>query len=608
MPLNNNKSVTKAKRSGLLFVLTALHMLTGCTGGGGSSSDDGGSSPTVPTVVSIAAPAKPENNAQILRCPTTSAFNLASPPAQSSGQIAGRITYDRVPFLMPATPSNGGPGLDYNNPQVLPVRGVVVEAIAAGANDQCDGAAVATTLTDGDGWYRLASGNTKVCVRVRAQMYRAADNSSAASWSFAVADNTSANSLYGMIETTPATADAQPRRDLHAQSGWSGGSYNATRVAAPFAILDTACQTMNAVLDYNSVQSFGSLTFMWSTKNTSDTNGTREQGKIGGAFFDANQRAIYLRGDAAVDTDEFDKMVIAHEFGHFTVHVLSRSDSIGGDHSLLDYLDPRLAFDEGWATAFAGLVMNDSIYRDSYEAATISSPSREYSFDIQAQYGNTPKGWYSEMSVQRALYKLGTDISDGGAGVGLTSLLQAFCGNYKQTQSLASIFSYSTFLKNEQFSYASDIAALLNAENIEGNSITEFADNETHAPSNFDLPVYAVLDTLGTKQTVCSSDAYGTENTLSNRRYLRFTPPQSARFKFNVKPFGSGVAAVEVIDRGSTILYQQSTTAGATMVANSNTLQGGRSYVLSVFHVGNVITDSNIASADKCFQVWAQAF
>ncbi|MFT3930844.1 MAG: hypothetical protein QM709_11180 [Spongiibacteraceae bacterium] len=560
------------------------------------------------TVVSIAAPAKPENNAQILRCPITSAFNVAAPPAQSSGQIVGRITYDRIPFKFPSGPTPGGPGLDYNNPQVLPVRGAVVEAIAAGANDQCDGAAVATALTDGDGWYRLASGNTKVCVRVRAQMYRAADNSSAASWNFAVADNTSANSLYGMIEASPATADAQPRRDLHAQSGWSGSSYNATREAAPFAILDTACQTMNAVLDYNGAQSFGSLTFMWSTKNTNDTSGTREQGKIGGAFFDANQRAIYLRGDAAVDTDEFDKMVIAHEFGHFAVHVLSRSDSIGGDHSLLDYLDPRLAFDEGWATAFAGLAMNDSIYRDSYEAVSLNSLPREYSFDIQAQYGNTPTGWYSEMSVQRALYKLGADISDGGVGMGLSSLLQTFSGSYKQTQSLASIFSYGTFLKSEQASYAGDIADFLDDENIEGNSITEFADNETHAESNFDLPVYAVLDTLGSKQTVCSSDAYGTENTLSNRRYLRFTPPQSARFKFNVKPFGSGVAGVEVIDRGSKILYQQGSTAGATLVANSDTLQGGRSYVLSIFHIGNVIAGSNVGAADKCFQVWAQAY
>lgn len=606
MLFDKNKNL-RAKLRGFVCVLLA-HQLVACGGGGGGSGDSSssgstgtGGTPVTPTNVGITAPAKPDNNALFQQCPTTSAYTIVSPPPQISGQITGRITYDRVPFS-----AQPGDGLDYIHQSSRPARGVVVEALQAIDDNQCSATVVATTISDGDGWYRLSTGTAKVCVRARAQLYRVADGSSAANWSFSVADNTANNLLYTIAETTPRSADAQPRRDLHAASGWSNGSYSAARQAAPFAILDTTCQAMNAVLSYRSSTQFDALTFMWSTKNTSDTNGTREEGKIGGAFFDTITRTIYLRGDAAVNTDEFDPMVIAHEFGHFVTYVLSRSDSLGGDHSLLDILDPRVAFDEGWATAFAGLALHDPIFRDSDEVATVNSPSREFIFDIRTRYGNTPTGWFSESSMQRALYNLGSDVADGGTGMGLGALLQTFAGSYRQTDALASIFSYGEFLKNDQSSYASAIASALNLEQINGTAITAFATNETNAQSNFDLPVYTLLDASGTKKNVCSSDAYGTENTLSNRRYLKFTPSQTARYHFSIDPTTTGIAGVELIDRGSTVMYVEGATAGATLTASSGVLQSGRSYVLGVFHTGNI--KSGASSGDKCFDVWAQAF
>ena len=608
MSLKKNKHYLETRLYGFIFVPLLSCVLAACNGGGGggSSSDSSGeNSPPVPpsTVVGIAVPAKPDNNASVLQCPTTSPYSLASPPAQSSGSIVGRITYERVPFS-----AQPGEGLDYNHQSSLPARGVVVEALKANDDNQCGTTVVATTLSDGDGWYRLNSGASKVCVRVRAQLYRVTEGGSAANWNFAVADNTAGNALYATIESAPSDADTQPRRDLHAASGWSGGNYTAARDAAPFAILDTACRTMNAVFASRSNTQFGALTFLWSVNNTSDTNGTLEQGKIGGAFFNSNKRAIYLRGDAAVNTDEFDEMVVAHEFGHFVLHVLSRSDSIGGDHSLLDTLDPRLAFDEGWATAFAGLALDDPIYRDSDEVTTVNNQSREFSFDIRTRYSNPPTGWFSESSIQRALYALGSDVADGGTGMGLGALLQTFAGSYRQTDALASIFSYGEFLKNEQSSYASAVAAVLNLEQINGDTITAFATTETHALSSFDLPVYTALDASGTKQRVCSSNAYGTENTLSNRRYLKFTPAQSARYHFTIDPITNGVAGVELLDRGSTIVYVEGTSPGTNLIASSGTLQSGRSYVLGVFHIGNVVKNTTVASGDKCFDVWAQAF
>lgn len=574
--------------------------LTAC--GGGSS---GNSAPAAPTTAAMSTPALPANNSLIQQCPTSSGFSASSPPAQVSGEISGRITFDRVPFS-----SQLGAGLDYNNQQELPARGVVVEALTSRDGVRCDGAVAATVLTDGDGWYQLApTSDANVCVRVRAQLYRAADNSSPASWNIAVADNTAANVLYVMAESTAASVSARPRRDLHAASGWASGGYRAARAAAPFAILDTACKTMNAVLTERSAAQFGVLTYFWSTKNTSDSNGTLVQGKIGGSFFDSNAIAIYLRGDAAVNTDEFDEMVIAHEFGHFVTHTLSRSDSIGGDHNLFNYEDPRLAFDEGWATAFAGLALHDPIYRDSDEAAPANSLAREFSFDIRQRFSgaNIPTGWFSESSMQRLLYTIGSNVGDGGSGMGLGPLLRTFAGDYKQTDALASIFSYGERLENEQPAFANAIASALDLEQIDGAMITAFADNEINAPSTFDLPVYSMLDTLGSKKKVCSSNAYGTENTLSNRRYLRFIPPQTARYHFNIQPLSGGIAGFELIDRGTTIAYVEGSTAGATLIANSGSvLQSGRSYVLSVFHIGNVLKKSAAVAGDQCFQVSAQ--
>ncbi len=606
MSFRKNKKYRETKRCGFIPVLFASCLLTACGGGGGGSSSDSGSgSTTTPPVsqtnVGASAPATPDNNAIVQQCPTTSAYSLAAPPAPTSGVIAGRITYARVPFS-----THPGQGLDYNAQSPLPVRGAVVEALKALDDNRCDSTAIATTLSDGDGWYRLNTGTSKVCVRVRAQLYRAADGSSIADWNFAVADNTAGNTFYAMTESIPSSADAQPRRDLHAASGWSGGGYNATRVAAPFAILDTACKTMNAVLEHRAGTPFGALTFMWSVNNTSDSNGTYEQGKIGGAFFDSDLRAIYLRGDAAVDTDEFDPMVIAHEFGHFVLHVLSRSDSIGGDHSLLDTLDPRVAFDEGWATAFAGLALRDPIYRDSDEVATSNSQAREFSFNIRTRYGNTPTGWFSESSVQRALYTLGSSVSDGGTGMGLGTLLQTFAGNYRQTDSLASIFSYGEFLKNEQSGYAGAIAAALSLEQINGHGITAFAENETNAPSlsNVDLPVYARLDD-DSSVVACSrsTPTYGEENALSNRRYVRFIPQQSRPYRLTITPQNGGVPGMELIYQGQYLLADRKKTS-APFSMNTGALTAMQSYVVSLFHVGNVDSDSNVPDAENaCFKL-----
>ena len=86
-----------------------------------------------------------------------------------------------------------------------------------------------------------------------------------------------------------------------------------------------------------------------------------------GTFFDSGRsQRIALLADLTADTDEFDQHVVAHEFGHYIEHNFSRADNIGGAHGIGDKLDPRVAFGEGFGYAFAAIVLNDPVARDSF--------------------------------------------------------------------------------------------------------------------------------------------------------------------------------------------------------------------------------------------------
>ena len=94
-------------------------------------------------------------------------------------------------------------------------------------------------------------------------------------------------------------------------------------------------------------------------------------GAIGSSFFRSIrsngtvQREIFLLGAEDTDTEEYDRHVIAHEWGHYLEDAFSRSDSVGGPHALGDQLDMRVAFGEGWGNAFSAMVERDPVYKDT---------------------------------------------------------------------------------------------------------------------------------------------------------------------------------------------------------------------------------------------------
>ncbi|HSB97577.1 MAG TPA: hypothetical protein VLC91_14060, partial [Spongiibacteraceae bacterium] len=271
---------------------------------------------------------------------------------------------------------------------------------------------------------------------------------------------------------------------------------------------------------------------------------------------------------------------------------------------LTDKVDPRVAFDEGWATAFAGLVLGTSTYRDSL------GPGSDFNFDIATPNPAYPRGWYAESTLQSALFSIGS-----GLGVGLGGLLQTFAGHYKDTPALASIFSYAYYLKNDQPAFANGIANLLDAQQIGGADIQPFADAETNAPSPTDLPIYQTLGVLGqggVARVVCSDNIYDYRevhrNALSLRRYLKFSAPFAGNFRFSIEPQSSdGVAGFELLARGAQLAYRQASAANSTLNI-VRTLTAG-DYVVGVFH-GDFLSatvDGSVPRATQCFNVSVQA-
>ena len=270
------------------------------------------------------------------------------PKPNGSITISGTVTFDRVGHL-----SNGG--LDYSNIEQKPIRAVIVQLLHS------DGSVVGQTMTDDSGRFDIsASPNISVKIRVLAQLLKVGTPS----WNFMVTDNTRGNALYALDGDLFNSGSEDMTRDLHASSGWGGNDYVGPRAAAPFAILDSIYSAVQLLLSADANVVIPSSEIRWS-ENNKPVSGDWDRGQIGTSFYEPRDRALYILGDKNNDTDEYDESVIQHEFAHFFEDSLSRTDSIGGAHSITSRLDPRVAFSEGLANAFAGMLSETASYSDS---------------------------------------------------------------------------------------------------------------------------------------------------------------------------------------------------------------------------------------------------
>ncbi len=536
MRLSSSGNAMSLRFTVLLCSLTL--MLNACGGGGGSSS------PTNPNLVTV----------------------------------SGTITYDFVPYKADFI------GLDYSAIDVRPARGVVVEL-----RDSAD-SLVATTSTNDEGFYSArVEANTVLRVQVNAQLKR----SQAPIWDMTVNDNTTNNRLYALVGSEANVGDSNSTRNLHAPSGWDSGDYANSRPAGPFAILDAVYTGLQQFVTAGYSGNFPPLQLRWSVKNNT-AEGDLSLGEIGTSFYWDD--AIYILGEANQDTDEFDSHVVVHEWGHYIEDALARSDSIGGSHQYGDYLDMRVAFSEGFANAFAAMMLDDPIYRDS----SGFNQSTSFMYDVREK-SHPAQGWYSEDSVESILYNYFLSSTNKTAKDFSPILSTLIDSSYANADSLVTIFLFAERLLARHPMHRDAFESLLFEQDI--NAVNQYADGETNSGSNsINLPVYKTVATGGTPTNVCSTSEHTDYNKLGIYQFLRLSITQRGNYTVRVERSGGDFVTQSdpdfvIYSRGAVVAEGASTTNNVelqtVMLETGNHIVEVADYE-NVNRSGDVITCFNV--------------
>gem|GEM_PF-1204322 len=458
------------------------------------------------------------------------------------------VVYDRVPYCTSA--SCGSLGLDYAKTVQKPVR------FAKAAVLDADSKQILTDNLRTD-----AAGRVSFSVAVDqafiVRVYAESSGDGTASWGLRIVDNNGADQegsypLY-VLESGAVNANAVTEAmTLQAESGWGLTKYTATRAAAPFAILDSMISaTLYALSGRNSLV-FAPVDVYWSVANT--------LGSVGTSYYSGAY--IMILGDTEVDTDEYDESVIVHEWGHYFQSILSRDDSIGGNHGGGDLLDMRVAFSEGWANAYSGL----ATARDAYIDTSGSQQAGGFGISLETELTEgqgAVKGWYSEDSAQYLVYDLFDDgaLDDDNVALPISAMMASLIDFMPQQAAATSIFSFSAGVINAQGNQSSLIMALLDREDIgrgrmqvdpigtgETNSAKQYADVDNLEALT--LPIFTVIDSSLVSTELCQDAAsenalpdFGIDNKLGAYRFAQFEVTEAGdytvRLVTTVKPEGA---------------------------------------------------------------------
>ncbi|HTF84804.1 MAG TPA: hypothetical protein VL987_09480 [Cellvibrio sp.] len=497
----------------------------------------------------------------------------------NSVTVSGTVTYEFIPH------NEDFIGLDYSAIETRPVRGAVVELVDS------TNTPVAITVTDDNGFYSAAvEANTVLRVQVKAQLQR----NQAPSWNMTVNDNTNNNRLYALVGSEASVGDSDSQRNLHAPSGWNSGNYATSRPAAPFAILDAVYTSLQQFVDAGYSGNFPPLQLHWSVNNNT-ADGDLTRGEIGTSFYFDNE--IYILGSVDEDTDEFDSHVVVHEWGHYIEDALGRSDSIGGPHQYGDYLDMRVAFSEGFSNAFAAMMLDDAIYRDS----SGFNQSNGFMYDVREK-NHPAQGWYSEASVESVLYNYflsGTNKTAKDFSPILSTLTDS---SYYNADSLITIFLFAERLIARYPAHRSALEGLLDEQDI--NSINQYADNETNSGNNsINLPVYKNLSIGGASTSVCSTSEHTDYNKLGVNQFLRLSITQSGNYIVRIERSGGDFVTQSDPDffihsRGE-IIHEGASSANDVELQTVDLDTGN--YIVEIIDYANVGRSSSVTT---CFNVF----
>jgi len=512
-------------------------------------------------------------------------------------EISGTITYDLVPH------TNLG-ALNYDAIIVEPVKGATVQLISS------EGAVIESTASDEAGRYAFeAESNISFRVRVRAELLQ----TEFPSWRIRVTDNTAENALYVLDGGLSSSGNSDSVRNLHAGSGWTGSDYTQERSAAPFAILDSVYQVLDELVDAQLSQNLPATELRWSESNRVSNDLSLGSGDLPTSFYSPSLKAIYLLGEVNAslgDSDEYDRSVVQHEFGHYLEDVLSRSDSPGGNHSPSHLLDLRLAFSEGFANALTGIVTGTGVYQDSF---TRSSLLR--GFNVNLETVNTSSlGWYSEGAVGYIIQDIADDDSELGdqLDLGLGPVISALSSSaYTNNVSATSIYTFLDALKNLTNS-STDLAIDTLAAELGIFGEGPLGEGETNDGGfSYVLPVFNRL-VLGSSVNVCSGGfdsslpPFQASTSLQVRRFIQFDIPSSGVYTIAIEKSAVGTGDknpqanlyrtgqfLESSNGDTLFRSDQVNSEEETIILNQGT------YLLVVYEEGNLVSGGSTV----CFDV-----
>jgi hypothetical protein len=174
------------------------------------------------------------------------------------------------------------------------------------------------------------------------------------------------------------------------------------------------------------------------------------------------------------------------------------------------------------------MALNDPVYFDTYG----SRQANGFNFNVESDAKNNT-GWYSEGSIQRILYDIYDSNNEGSdtLNLGFTPIHKVFTGQEKTTPVFTSVFTFMTYLKDENPAEETAIDSIIESEDIA--TITDiYGSGRTNL--NDETPLYVDLD-VGSSVNVCPSYTYGEYNALGNRKYVRFNITDAANYTVTVK-------------------------------------------------------------------------
>ena len=441
-------------------------------------------------------------------------------PEGSIVAISGVARYEFPP------PKDGCDGLQFGAVELRPIRGATVEIMATDRRT-----VLATTQTDNKGAYSIiVESNQHVFVRIIAQLKR----TGSPSWDVVIRNNArdtgvafTVRSRYWLESPTFNTGSTiDKRKNLTAQI--TPLSVSATqelymRPSSPFAILDTIYTSMRSLLRADKTLHFPPLKVFWGPRNSS-ANGDVDLGEIGGSYYQNSE--IFLAGLERDDDDSFDSLVVAHEWMHYAMDTLGRSDNIGGGHGPNDLLDMRVAYGEGAATALASIALNEAQYCDTF---WFGGRVRGGGSNAEHENSGPNPGWFNETSVIKLIYDLWDTTSDGvdNQSIGLLPLYNVIFNQMPDATPLASLLTFASLLKQQPGVDATFINSLFSQEDVHVAGINQWGDGIANPVlGSLDIvPLYTRID-RGETRKMCSNrqfdHSFADGNKLSEFRFLRF--------------------------------------------------------------------------------------